>query len=110
MAHQNDVMKIFEQYRVDHIVNVRAQADVGSAQMHALTQAGQLRAVDVEAFLPEQCLDLAKSPTAAPGAMNDYDGWLREAITIVGLSGALFFESARGQRGEPPERASIDRG
>lgn len=79
-------MKVFEENHVDHIVNVRAQADVGSAQMQAFTQASKLRAVDVEAFFPEQCLDMAKGLTAAPRAMNDYYSWLRRCVGLWSLS------------------------
>src|SRR5450759_3694319 len=54
--------------------------------MHAFTQPGKLRAVDGEAFFPEQCIDMAKGPTAAQCAMNDYYSWLRRCVGLWSLS------------------------
>src|SRR5258706_8097697 len=53
MAHENDVMKIFEENCVDYIINVRAESDVRITEMHAFTQSRELRPVDVESLLPE---------------------------------------------------------
>ena len=75
MAHENDVVKVFIQDRVNHVVDVRAQSNIGIAQMNAFTQSGQLWPVDIEALVAEQSLDPAPRPTASPGAVNNDDRW-----------------------------------
>jgi hypothetical protein len=86
MAHQYDVMKVFKENRVDDIVDVRAQIEVGPAQMHAFTETGELRPVEIKPFLSEQRFDLAEGPTAAPRAMNDYYDWFRSRRGFCSLS------------------------
>jgi 2-keto-4-pentenoate hydratase/2-oxohepta-3-ene-1,7-dioic acid hydratase in catechol pathway len=69
-AEQDDVAQVLVPDGVDHVGDVGGQADLGTGEVGALTDAGQARCEDLMAGPPQRTAYLAEAVRAAPRAVN----------------------------------------
>ncbi len=76
VSDEDDVVEVFVEDFVDDILDVGGEVDVGGGEMDAFALAGEGGAIDFPAVVGEEAVGFAEGPGAAPGAVDEDNGFL----------------------------------